>query len=81
MEAFTYNQWAVVLLVFVLGLLIGIFLLAGGKWKRRYREESVRREELERENAQLRRDVDEFGSLRHAAGKTPIRPATERGPL
>jgi hypothetical protein len=39
-------------LVFVLGLLIGAFLTAGGrrKWKTRYREESDRREALEREH-------------------------------
>ena len=56
MEAFTPNQWLVVLLAFVLGLILGMFLLASPKWKRRYREESRlrteetrRREELEAE--------------------------------
>jgi hypothetical protein len=37
------------LLVFLLGLFLGGWLLAGTKWKRRYREEVVRRETLERE--------------------------------
>jgi hypothetical protein len=36
-------------LVFLLGLFLGGWLLAGTKWKRRYREEVVRRETLERE--------------------------------
>jgi len=47
---FAFDQWLVVLLVFVLGLLIGMWLTAGGKWKRRYREEVARREALEREH-------------------------------
>ena len=45
-------EWIIVALVFVLGLLIGAFLTAGGrrKWKARYREESAKRETLEREH-------------------------------
>jgi len=52
MIAFTSDQWVIVALIFVLGLLVGAFLTAGGrrKWKARYREESARREALEREN-------------------------------
>jgi C4-dicarboxylate-specific signal transduction histidine kinase len=52
MIAFTSDQWVIVALIFLLGLLIGAFLTAGGrrKWKARYREESARREALEREN-------------------------------
>jgi hypothetical protein len=52
MIAFTSDQWVIVALVFVLGLLIGAFLTAGGrrKWKARYRDEVERREALEREN-------------------------------
>ena len=51
MVTFTSDQWVIVALVFILGLLIGAFLTAGGrrKWKGRYREESARREALERE--------------------------------
>ena len=46
------NLWVICGLVFLLGLLIGMFLTAGGrrKWKSRYREEESRREELEREH-------------------------------
>jgi hypothetical protein len=52
MIAFTSDQWVIVALVFVLGLLIGAFLTAGGrrKWKARYRDESDRREAIEREH-------------------------------
>jgi hypothetical protein len=46
---FTTDQWVILILVFLLGLLIGMWLMAGGKWKRRYREEVTRREALERE--------------------------------
>lgn len=44
------NIWAICALVFLLGLLIGVFLTAGGrkKWKTRYNDEVVRRRELER---------------------------------
>lgn len=52
MIVFTSDQWVIVALVFILGLLIGAFLTAGGrrKWKARYRDESARREALEREH-------------------------------
>ena len=78
MIGFTSDQWVIVALVFILGMLIGAFLTAGGrrKWKARYREESARREAIERE---LRDDRDrwevrekewrEQESLRGAAGK------------
>ena len=50
MMGFTSDQWVIVALVFVLGLLIGGFLFSGGgrKWKHRYKAEVDRREELER---------------------------------
>ncbi len=47
---FTTDQWVIVILVFLLGLFLGGYLLAGTKWKRRYREEVARREALEREH-------------------------------
>ena len=52
MMIFTQDQWLIVALVFVLGLLIGMFMTAGGrrKWKTRYREESAKREAIEREH-------------------------------
>ena len=50
MMGFTSDQWVIVALVFILGLLIGGFLFSGGgrKWKHRYRSEVDRREEVER---------------------------------
>jgi hypothetical protein len=45
-------------LMFLLGLFLGMFLMAGGKWKRRYREEVRRRELLETENKRLLSDTD-----------------------
>ena len=55
------NLWVIAGLVFVLGLLIGMFLTAGGrrKWKTRYRSEAERREALEAEHARHRADWDE----------------------
>lgn len=79
MTPFTIQQWIVVALVFVLGLILGMYMLAGGRWKRRYQEEHDRREALETENARLRTEAREMESLRHAAAKTP--PPDGRGPL
>ena len=44
------NLWAICALTFLLGLLIGIFMTAGGrrKWKTRYHDEVSRRETIER---------------------------------
>jgi uncharacterized membrane-anchored protein YhcB (DUF1043 family) len=56
---FTPNQWLIVGLVLLFGLLIGAALAAGGgrKHKTRYKEESHRRAELERENDRLRKEL------------------------
>ena len=76
MAIFTPDQWMIVALVFVLGLLIGMFLTAGGrrKWKTRYRDEVTRRETLEREHrdreahwANREKEWREQDSLRGAA--------------
>ena len=64
MLAFTPEQWLILLLAFVLGLILGMAFLASPKWKRRYREEVARREEVEAENQRLRRDSAEMDSLR-----------------
>jgi hypothetical protein len=72
------NLWVICGLVFLLGLLIGVFLTAGGrrKWKARYRDETTRREALEREHAKHVSDAEarekewrERDSLRAAAIK------------
>ena len=55
MQAFSPDQWLVMLLVFLLGTFLGMAFLASPKWKRRYREEVARREAVEAENAQLKK--------------------------
>jgi hypothetical protein len=74
------NLWAICGLVFVLGLLIGIFLTAGGrrKWRTRYDAEVSRRRELEKTHEERVRDWEtkekdwrERDSLRDAAARTP----------
>jgi C4-dicarboxylate-specific signal transduction histidine kinase len=69
MDAFTPDQWLVLLLTFILGLILGMALLANPKWKRRYRDETRRREALEVEIEQHRRDSREMDSLRQAAAR------------
>jgi hypothetical protein len=55
------NLWVICTLVFFLGLLIGVFLTAGGrrKWKARYRDETDRREALERSHQEHVRATEE----------------------
>ena len=66
---FTTDQWVIMLLVFVLGLLIGGFLFTGGgrKWKHRYNAEVDRRRELEKTYATNEKDWREQDSRRDAA--------------
>ena len=58
-------------LIFVLGLLIGMFLTSGGrrKWRERYNSENERWRELERLHAEREKEWRERDSLRGAAGK------------
>ena len=76
MTAFTQDQWIIIALVFVLGLLVGVFMTAGGrkKWKTRYNSEIERRRELERTHqereqhwANQEKEWRERDSLRGAA--------------
>ena len=61
MVTFTSDQWIIVALVFLLGLLVGAFIVAGSgrKWKHRYRSEVHRREEIEERHAHREREWDE----------------------
>jgi hypothetical protein len=70
---FTPDQWLIVALVFVLGLVLGMALMAGGKWKRRYREERVRADAAEAENRRLQKESGELDTLRHAAARDETR--------
>ena len=73
MTPFAADQLIMLALVLVLGLLIGMFAMAGGRWKRAYRDQLQRSEELEAENSRLQRDSREMESLRHAAAKNERR--------
>ena len=75
---FTSDQWVIVALVFILGLLVGGFLFSGGgrKWKQRYKAEVDRREEIERQHREREshwqnqeKEWRERDSLRAAAVK------------
>ena len=65
------NLWAICILIFILGLLIGIFLTSGGrrKWKSRYQSEVDRREAIERDHAEREKEWRERDGLRVAAAK------------
>jgi uncharacterized membrane-anchored protein YhcB (DUF1043 family) len=82
MTAFTTDQWMILALVFVLGVILGMAFMASPKWKQRYREEVERREEAEAEAARLRRQHDELQSLRSAAARDEARKRDDKpGPL
>ena len=68
---FTSDQWVIVALIFVLGLLVGGFLFSGGgrKWKQRYNSEVDRRSELEKTHTLREKEWREQDSLRSAAVK------------
>ncbi|MCL6728461.1 hypothetical protein [Sphingomonas hankyongi] len=77
------NQLVIAGLVFLLGLLIGIFLTAGGrrKWKTRYDSELQRRRDLEKAHedrekhwSNQEKEWRERDSLRAAAIKDPREP-------
>ena len=81
MTPFANDQYIMLGLMFVLGLVLGMYLLAGGKWKQRYKEEARLRAELEAENAKLRGTVREHDALRGAAVRQPVRDPDGRGPM
>ncbi|HYI42236.1 MAG TPA: hypothetical protein VD768_01265 [Sphingomicrobium sp.] len=61
MLAYTSDQWIIIALVFLLGLLVGGFLFAGSgrKWKTRYKEETRRREELQENHRKRQAEWEE----------------------
>lgn len=69
MLSFTSDQWVIVALIFVLGLLVGGFLFSGGgrKWKTRYNTEIDRRKDLERLHGEREKEWREQESLHAAA--------------
>ena len=52
------NVWIIYGLVFLLGILVGLFMTAGGrkKWKTRYQDESARHDALVREHKERTRE-------------------------
>jgi hypothetical protein len=81
------NQIVIWALLFLLGLIIGIFLTAGGrrKWKTRYNSELDRRREIEKAHeerekrwTEQEKDWRERDSLRAAAVKDSRDPADDR---
>lgn len=78
MLSFTSDQWVIIALIFILGLLVGAFLFSGGgrKWKTRYNAEVDRRVDLEKNYAAREKEWREQDSLRAAALKN--RAADER---
>ena len=78
MYTFTPDQWLIIGLVFILGILVGAFMTAGGrrKWKTRYHDEIERRRTLEAEHKNREahwttqeKEWRERDSLRGAAAK------------
>ena len=69
------NVWIIYALIFLLGLLVGLFMTAGGrkKWKTRYHDEVERRKVLERDHAEAERGWRERDSLKGAAARSPAR--------
>lgn len=65
------NVWIIYGLVFLLGVLVGLFMTAGGrkKWKTRYHDEADRRAALERDYEVKETEWRERDSLRGAALK------------
>ena len=81
------NTLVIYALVFLLGLLVGVFLTAGGrrKWKTRYNSEVDRRREVEKEHEKRLKDWDERekewrerDTLRGAAIRSGRDPADDR---
>ena len=72
MQPFTLDQGIVAGLLFLLGLLIGMFLMAGRKWKRRYADEAARANALEAENVRLAAQVRDHEAVRHQAERVPV---------
>ncbi len=88
MTTFTTDQWMILALVFVLGLLIGMWLTSGGrrKWKARHAEEVDRRRALEKTHEEREahwtareKDLREQESLRASAERDrPVEVIRER---
>lgn len=90
MTTFTPDQWIILGLTFLLGLLVGMWLTSGGrrKWKNRYTEEVDKRRALEKSHqdreahwANREMELREQDSLRGAAtrGRGPVMDRSDDG--
>jgi hypothetical protein len=73
---FTPDQWVVIALIFLLGLILGMAMMAGTKWKTRYREEVRKREAAEADRSRLEsqlKHAEARGIAAHA--RDPVLPA------
>jgi Flp pilus assembly protein TadB len=77
------NLWVIGGLLFILGLLIGMFMTAGGrrKWKARYNEEISRRQTLERTHKEREADFTAREKMREAELATREREWREQDSL
>ena len=77
------NLWVIGGLLFLLGLLIGMFLTAGGrrKWKARYNDEVSRRQTLERTHKEREADWATREKMREAELATREREWREQDSL
>jgi len=79
MVQFTPNEWLVLALVFLLGLILGMAAMASGKWKGRYREEVRKREAAEADRGRLESQLKHAEARGIAASaREPVAPAGVR---
>ena len=79
MPLFTPNEWLIVALVFLLGLILGMAMMASGKWKQRYREEVRKREAAEADRSRLESQVKHAEARTIAANaRDPVTPRDTR---
>ena len=66
---FTQDQWISIGLIFLMGIIIGGFVMAGGgrKWKERYKAEKAHRERIETDYRAAEKDWRDQDSRRAAA--------------
>jgi len=65
MFEFSTNQWAIIALIFILGWLLGLFTLSGGrKWRQGYERERTARIAIEKERDRLATRITELDGER-----------------
>jgi hypothetical protein len=93
MTTFSTDQWIILGLVFILGLLVGAWMTSGGrrKWKTRYNEEVTARKALEAKDKEREahwasrekewRDQDARREAALRSAPPPVHPADRREPF